>query len=76
MTKCVPFRLEIPIRPSRPHEYGHVINRISVYPDSCGRGLKQFWRAVLKQRGFGEGIQWFRVDRRSICVTTICVEEA
>ena len=52
MTKCVPFRLEIPIPPSRPHESGHLINRISVYPDSCGRGVKTILESGFKTARF------------------------
>ena len=59
--------IPMPLRQSRPHESAHFRNRISFFIRiRVNSALKRLWRAVSKQYGFGDRIDWFRVNGRPI----------
>ena len=57
----------MPLRQSRALESAHFWNRISFFIRIRVNGaLNRLWRAVSKQCGFGDRIDWFRVNGRPI----------
>ena len=54
--------------PDSVNEFRHFENLIFCYPNSCGQGPWQLWRAVSKRCSFREQIHWLRVGGRTIFV--------